>query len=69
MQLATSVVQLTQTLSPLVEQAQELTALASEHLHVLVTLAEAGGKASSTVSVNLQQEPLNYSPTLKDTSK
>ena len=41
-QIATAIIELTHTLSPLVEEAQQLTALVSEHLDILVSLAETG---------------------------
>lgn len=39
-QLATSVTQLAQVLSPLIQQAHDLTEAVSEHLHLAVTLTE-----------------------------
>lgn len=51
LQLGAAVLQLAQTVSPLVSQAQELTFLVSEHVHKLNTLIiETGDCPSSTVS-------------------
>lgn len=56
-------IQLTQTLSPLVEQAQELTALVSEHLRTLANLVDSGAFHNTTTAttdsgpeISLQQK-------------
>ncbi len=51
MQVATAVVELAGRVSPLVEEAQQLTILVSEHLDILESLIETGF-GDSTITKN-----------------
>ena len=53
-QLATSVTELAQVLSPLIQRAQDLTEAVSEHLHLAVTLTEIL-KSQEAKSLSSQQ--------------
>ena len=55
-QLATSVTELVHVLSPLVQQAQELTESVSEHLHLTTILADVIKNHEAVQSQSLQHQ-------------